>query len=311
MWRHCRQVGIEPELRALMTPRLARSVGAALLDWVIIAAASLAALRWGGIGLAVAVLAIGNRQRALGNLLHDASHGSFDGKGHRGSMLANVLLCWPLWVSMRIYRADHLAHHRYLGDPSRDPDYIHDERLLCRGWRFLLWRQVTCARTIRTSALSHLGRMNLTEHSCVAAWWIVVLGVIAAVLGARHAAEFLCLWVAARVLVFHPITAFREISDHVGLMPGSLIGFSRNHPVPGWSAHFFHPHNNGFHLLHHLAPALPYHAFPKAHRMLMDWEPYRSAAQCTSYFWGEAAATSSWEGRASQSTSVPRPASSA
>lgn len=305
LWRFCREAGIEQELRGLMRPRFVVSVGAALLDWALIVAACAAALRWGGIAVGIAMLLIGNRQRALGNLLHDASHGSFDGKSRRGSMLANALLCLPLWVSMRIYRADHLAHHRYLGNPEKDPDYIHDERLLSRGWRHLWWRQITCIRTFCTALFSHLGRMHTGELARVAGWWIVVLGVAAALFGTSTALGFLGLWIAARALVFHPITAFREISDHVGLTPGSLIGFSRNHPVRGWAAHLFHPHNNGFHLLHHLAPALPYHAFPRAHRMLLDWEPYRNAAQCTSYFFGDAAAIRSWEGRAVGSTSVP------
>lgn len=294
MWRFARSAGVDRALRDLQRPRLARSVSAATLDWTAIALASALAIRWGGTAVLLALFVIGNRQRALGNLLHDASHGSFDRQRRRGTLLADVLLCWPLWVSMPVYRADHLAHHRYLGDPARDPDYIHDERLLERGWLRLWMGQVMNLRTFRISVLSHLGRMSGAEGAGVAAWWAAVLGALALAFGPETALSFAGLWVAARAVVFHPITAFREISDHVGLQPGTLIGFSRNHPLRGLTAQIFHPHNNGYHLLHHLMPGLPYHAFPDAHRLLWGWEPYRAAAQCTTYFAGAASAIRSW-----------------
>ena len=61
----------------------------------------------------------------------------------------------------------------------------------------------------------------------VACWWAGALALVALAFGAGNALAFFALWVAARALVFHPITAFREISDHVGLHPGTLIGFAR------------------------------------------------------------------------------------
>ncbi len=110
------------------------------------------------------------------------------------------------------------------------------------------------------------------------------------------AAEILILWLAARALVFHPITMFREISDHVGLRPGSVMGFSRNHVGRGPLAALFHPHNNGFHLVHHLDPALPFWALPEAHTLLMAWPEYAAATHTTRYFGGEAALVRSWVG---------------
>jgi fatty acid desaturase len=294
MWDFARQTGIAKDLKALHRPRLSRSLLAAAGDWALIAIATAATIALGWAAVPFSLLVIGNRQRALGNILHDASHRSFSGNRRRSAILANLLFCWPLWVSMAIYRNEHNRHHRFLGDPAQDPDFIHDETRLSRGWLSVWLDQMLSPRMIRISILSHLMRMNSVSLIGVVCWWAAMLSLIAFASSATDALVFLALWVAARATVFHVITSFREISDHVGLLPGGLIGFSRNHPFSSAVGQVFHPHNNGYHLLHHLMPGLPFHAMPRAHALLLDWPPYATGEQCESYFLGENSAVRSW-----------------
>ena len=297
MWEFARVTGFAGELRALHQQRLGRSLWAAAGDWILIALAAAAVSIVGWAAVPVSLLVIGNRQRALGNLLHDASHRSLDGNRRRSRILANLLFCWPLWVSMAIYRDEHNRHHKFLGDPGRDPDFIHDETRLPRGWLSVWLDQIGSPQVLRGALFGHLRRMDAASLAGVAGWWGAVLALISLVSSPMYALAFFALWVAARVLVFHPITAFREISDHVGLHPGSLIGFSRNHPFGSVLGQIFHPHHNGYHLLHHLTPRMPFHALPRAHALLMRWPRYAAGEHCDSYFSGRLSAVSSWVGR--------------
>jgi fatty acid desaturase len=294
MWRFAAGAGIAGELKALHRPRPALSLLAAALDWILISLAAIATSMFGWVALPFALLVVGNRQRALGNLLHDASHWSLYGKRRHSELLANILFCWPLGVSMAVYRDEHESHHRFLGDRVRDPDYIHDESHLSRGWLYAWWMQVRSPTMFTGAVLGTVGRMDAASLLGVAGWWACVLSLVSLASSPRDALLFFALWVAAKATIFHAITTFREISDHVGLTPGSLIGFSRNHPFDSVLGELIHPHHNGYHLLHHLTPAMPFHALPRAHALLMRWPPYAAGEHCYSYFTGETSAVRSW-----------------
>jgi fatty acid desaturase len=199
-----------------------------------------------------------------------------------------------MWTSLEIYRREHFAHHRHLGVPGQDVDLIHREEDMGKSWISLLWRHASDLQTWKGAAFAHLPRATRREQAMMLAWWIGMLTALAWVVQPVAALEFAAIWWLARATAFHLITTFREISDHVGLKPGTLMGFSRNHTSHGLLGALFHPHNNGYHLVHHLNPGMPFHALPRAHALLLQWPEYASATHCDRYFSGEASLVRSW-----------------
>jgi fatty acid desaturase len=291
MWRYARDHGVAAEIKSLHRPVLWRSLAAVIGDWGIIFAAFGAVLAWGLPAAPFVIVVISNRQRALGNLLHDAAHGSFGRNRRRADLIAQWLLFRPMWNAVERYRREHFAHHRRLGSPGHDFDLIHSEADMGRPWSDLLWRHVANGQSWKASTFGHLLRAEPPERAPMLAWWGGLLLALAVLLAAL---AFAMLWLVSRATVFHLITIFREISDHVGLRPGTLLGFTRNHAAGGLFGVLFHPHNNGYHLAHHLNPGMPYHALPRVHALLLAWPDYAAAAHSHSYFLGETALVRSW-----------------
>jgi fatty acid desaturase len=80
---------------------------------------SLSLLQFVLIGI-VAIPIIGWAQFSISNGFHEALHYNF-GKKH-SDLVSSILTAYPIFLTMD-YRAIHLAHHKYFGDPVKDPDY--------------------------------------------------------------------------------------------------------------------------------------------------------------------------------------------
>lgn len=245
-----------------------------------------------------ALLVLGNRQRALGNILHDAAHRNLTRNRLLNDLVTRALIAPLLFVSLSHYRELHFRHHLDLGGQGADPDLIPIPARKATSWIAAVAANTLSLRAILGSTFGHLldpvappaGRLYIL------AWWTVLLGVLVLAAGFGPAAAMLALWLAARATAFHLITIFREMCDHHGLSPGGVFSFTRDIKAAGLWSVLFHPRNNAYHLTHHLLPAIPYYRLPEAQRVFSTLPEYQQRARvCGAYFAGPSQAVASWQ----------------
>ncbi|MBN3786560.1 fatty acid desaturase [Burkholderia sp. Ac-20353] len=277
-------------------PRTWRSIRDIAFDWIAIFVAVWATHRIGWTITPIALVMIGNRQRALGNLLHEASHGNLSARRHINDYLAHLLLAAPLLNSLPVYRDLHARHHAWLGDPQRDPDLLPSLTHEGDNWYHVYVRCLSKFSVFRGSLIGHFSNGTLTSYQQlgILAWWVVV-GLSVAAANPHLAVLFVALWIGSRITVFHAITTFREMTDHYGLEPSGIFGFTREIPDHGLLSTLVHPHHNGYHLTHHLFPTIPYHQLPNLHTQLMGLDEFSDrAVVCPAYLIGFPSSVLGW-----------------
>lgn len=267
-------------------------------DWLSIGVA-LFTLHRIGWWLSPAVIAwIGNRQRALGNLLHDAGHRNLARTHRVNDTIACLLLAPPLLNSLAVYRELHARHHAWLGNPSADPDHIPNVSGPGYSWWMSYGKVLLTRQALLGSMLGHLhvSRTTRLQKLGILGWWTCVLATVWTCTGFQAALASVLVWMVARITAFHAITTFREMCDHFGLVPDGIFSFTRDISARGIWRWIIHPRNNGYHLTHHLMPSIPYHRLAKAHHMLECIPAFASNARvCHAYFRGPVSVVRDWE----------------
>lgn len=291
-----RSKNLYDQLRELQKLSLFHSIRAILSDWLIIFLAWWLSAYVSLYFLPISILIIGNRQRALGNLLHEAGH-LLLGKGKwQNDLIAELLVAPALFNLMSRYRELHKCHHVCLGSVRVDPDFIHERYYFYLSWIEILLLKLFSWSMWKSSFFGYTFELSWKDQLKILLWWAFILSSIVILTSPDKAIIFASLWIFSKATIFHFITVFREISDHVGLVPGSLIGFTRNAPTTGIARFFFHPHNNGYHLAHHLGQGVPFFALPQAHQLFMNYEKYKNGYHCDGYFWGKRPVVQGWTG---------------
>lgn len=291
---------------AMVTTTVWRPVFDIACDCILVGMVIAAVLEWGLWVVPVALLVIGNRQRALGNILHDAGHRNLSRHRRLNESIAILWLAPLLFADIRHYRDQHARHHRHLGDRQRDPDYLVCPQRWPRHWWQSYASQLVSAAAWRGSLVGHLGdpALGWQARGWIVAWWMAALVVMVSAVGAESTLIAGALWMGARATSFHAITMFREMCDHHGREPGGVFSFTRDMVTKGPWRWLIHPRNNGYHLTHHLWPAVPYYRLPQAHRVLVSGDAVETRmCRCTGYFIGADAVVRAWE-RVAQEGSV-------
>jgi fatty acid desaturase len=299
LWRYMASTGERDTLQRLHARSPWRGILALASDWGLVSLSVAAAVKFGILLVPLALVIIGSRQRALVVLAHEGAHRALHPNREINDILAKYFACLPMFLDYSVFCRRHAEHHRYLGDPHKDTDFLHSEEDMSRGWWYIYRKQLfSFDNWLAGGLLGGLRSAPWSQKCWVAAWWCALIGIITMIFSMEVAFIFTALWFVARAVIHHATISFVIISDHVGLRPGaSILNFARNHSHASPFRWLIHPHSNGFHLTHHLLPGLPFYSLASADRLLMKWPSYRQAVHCTSYFFGKNSAIRSWCGQ--------------
>lgn len=217
----------------------------------------------------IATLIMGSQLHAFTVLQHDCGH-----QNAFRSTLANLwmgrFMAWFIVFPYSSFTECHKHHHRYLGDPEKDPDewnYVGGVkwmflRIAVFVPRFTYFSLVRYGKTVRNMVLREL-TFNLLSMAAVCAWFV----------SQGMAYEFVLIFVVPLLLlalVINPIsrgyehfpmaTLEPEHADRLDLAKNTITVTSR---VVGllWA-------NINYHVEHHVYPGVPFCNLRKLHNLL-------------------------------------------
>lgn len=268
------------------------------MDWLLIAVAIVLS-SYSTYLIPVSLLLIGSRQRALSNLTHDASHVNLLKNKKLNDFLANICCALAMFETVSFYRSSHVKHHQFLGDSQKDPDSASH---LASGyedqnpWTSNPWsgfsRLIFNLSSWKSSVVGNLTSLRQKDMVMVLSWWMVIMSVSLKISWLIPA-----LWFASKLTTYHLIRVVAEYLDHTGLKGESVLTSTRNLPHRGLIPLIFHPHDDTYHIVHHLHPNIPHYHLAFAHQILMQQKVYRFAHHCDSYVFGKHSAASCWVGK--------------
>jgi len=243
----------------------------------------------------VTLLIFGNRIRALADLYHEAFHGSLV-RNLKLNKYINDYLLGPLVLITKEKFKLHIPHHRYAGIWGIDPNMVRDHEVVESYFKYY-GRYLIYKGFIFAALFGHLFWDSYKQKLLYIIWWSIPLTIIYLTLGLEYTLIFCMVYISSRLFVYHPITVFRDLCDHGGFLKD--VGqkpLIRNSACTGILNWFFHPHDNGYHLLHHYFPAVSYQHIVKFHEALIKRVPYYASLQhCDSYFTGKNSVISMWK----------------
>ncbi len=75
----------------------------------------------------LAVVIIGGFQHQLGGVIHEGTHYILFADRRRNELISDWFAAFPIYTSTYAFRLHHLAHHQFVNDPVRDPNFAQAE----------------------------------------------------------------------------------------------------------------------------------------------------------------------------------------
>ncbi|MCZ4125230.1 fatty acid desaturase family protein [Streptomyces sp. H39-S7] len=288
--------GVRKKLRELCKVDNYHAPLALLFDYLVIAVSVYLSVGVSYFFYPISILLIGSTQRALVNVLHESSHKVLAKNGRWNVTLGTIFSGYLVLHMYNPYRNSHIGfHHRFLGDPEKDPDYnfhvgvgIYDHRVSDK--RFFLKNIAMAVLGFRTlEYVNYVVRDRVlfkpenvsvsmpirlrTERVAMLAQWATIVGVCAWMGWLWYLLFF---WFVPLFTVAIAIGWLSELAEHYPLPESESKQVLMTRNRHGWTIERFllGRHNDNYHLVHHLNTGVPFWNMKRAHHVLLTDPSY-------------------------------------
>lgn len=290
------------KLKPLFKPKPIKHAGAMVFDWLIILGTIyFTTLYFHVFSYLLAVIIIGARMHAIAVLMHDATHYRFLKNRKWNDLITNYTTMYPLFLTIEDYRRNHLAHHQNL-NTDEDPDWVSklgrreftfpkskQEFLFTLSTYLVLYQGVKDAIWfVQRFGMLKGNKDNAAQKPSKLPKLLFYVLLIVGLSWFGLWATFLLFWVVPYFSTFLMFQYIRSVSEHFGEMENEhLLNASRTVKTNFLEKFLIAPHNVGYHIEHHLYPAVPFYNLPKLHDLLMENNDFKEKSHLTNgYFTG-------------------------
>ncbi len=236
-----------------------------------------------------AIIVIGCRMRALATIVHEVAHYTFCSTRWLAEIYGMVA-AWLVFQNLRRYRRSHVhSHHPMLGNEKNDPDILNYHRqglfdtpadCFVRNHFVPLLLGLKIPQNLRNLLVDRLlpqkgaSTAELMEHGGLVVFWVAIA---LAVWWMGWTVILVKFWLVPYIATFQMVNWLIELSEHFPLtrLSNLDVEMTRNRHGGIIENFFVGIHGEGWHLIHHLYPGIPFWRLAKAHGILMRDETYR------------------------------------
>ena len=292
---------LKKQLKNLYKPLLKETLKAFTIDWGIITVLILSSkavfIAYGYSACSFCFyfftcFLISSRQRALENLIHEATHYNLCENKILNDVLGWTCAALPLGHNINKERLSHIqGHHQLFWENELDPDFKRYKNagfdklpvesffelfnILFRGFIRYIYDTILYFILPQNEKILHF-------FVRIVVFWAFIMF---SAFKLDFINGFLMYWFIPYFTFLVTIRYIAEITEHAALGCAVEFNSTRNN-IGIINETFIHPHGDGFHLVHHLYPKIPFYNLKKAHELLKLDEKYLIIGKhCNSFFW--------------------------